>query len=148
VFRLRTVVNTSEDLSYLDAYPTVQTLSSPRACACGCGQALSLFSGILSSVFASNRGVIRIVRSLPPCIVEALIMIASMSCWDSPGTGTIHSGVTRRPLQHPLGSQGRCNFPLIILGPQIRELLTYNCSSNSVSRRVASCPRVPQSVLA
>jgi hypothetical protein len=49
---LRTVVKASEDLSYLDAYPTVQTLSSPRACACGCGQALSLFSGILSSVFA------------------------------------------------------------------------------------------------
>ena len=98
---LPTVVKASEDLSYLDAYPTVQTVSSPRACACGCGQASSLFSGIRSSVFVSNRGVIRIVGSLPACIVEALIMIASMTCWDSPGTGTIHSGVTRRRLQHP-----------------------------------------------
>ena len=98
---LRTAVKASEDLSYLDTYPTVQTLSSPRACACVCGQALSLFSGILSSVFASNRGAIRMVGSLPTCIVdEALIMIASMSYWDSPGTGTIHSGVTRRRLLH------------------------------------------------
>ena len=63
-------VKASEDLSNLDAYPTVQTLSSPRACRCGCRQALSLFSGILNSVFASSRRVIRIVGSFPASIVR------------------------------------------------------------------------------